>query len=338
MANFLYLYAVRTAPFNSTTHIKINAVNKNYVLIIRKKKFFSLQFPSFFFFSILLLNFSSVLAVPIANFTASSTYPCLNQSITFTDASSGTINSYSWNFGIGASIASAATIGPHAVFYSTAGLKTITLSVSGPDGSNTITKTDYINVSSGIPSIAGLISGSSSVCANASNIFYSIAPVSNAASYNWTVPSGASVISGQGTYSINTSFGASGGNVCVTATNGCGTSSSNCKLVDVGKEQITLLNYNLLNYPDQGSLSADTTLRNPFYRTIVSYVNPDIMVTDENSAQNGVNIFLSNVLNANSNSYAAGTFINGFDSDNAIFYKTSKFSFVSNTRIYTTQT
>ena len=335
LANFIYLYAVRTAPFNTTTHIKINEVNKNYVLIIRKKKFFSIQFPSFFFFSILLLNFSSVLAAPIANFTASSTYPCLNQSITFTDASSGTINSYSWNFGIGASIASAATIGPHAVFYSTAGLKTITLSVSGPDGSNTITKTDYINVSSGIPSIAGLISGSSSVCANASNIFYSIAPVSNAASYNWTVPSGASVISGQGTYSINTSFGTSGGNVCVTATNGCGTSSSTCKLVDVGKEQITLLNYNLLNYPDQGSLSADTTLRNPFYRTIVSYVNPDIMVTDENSAQNGVNIFLSNVLNANSNSYAAGTFINGFDSDNAIFYKTSKFSFVSNTRIYT---
>ena len=296
---------------------------------------FSLQFPTFFILPFFLLSFSAVHAAPIANFTVSSTYPCLNQSISFTDASTGSINSYSWNFGNGASITSASTIGPHSVFYSSAGLKTITLTVSGPDGSNTITKTDYINVSSSIPSIAGLISGSSSVCVNASPIFYSIAPVSNAASYSWAVPSGASVISGQGTYSINTSFGTSGGNVCVSATNGCGTSSSTCKLADVGKEQITLLNYNLLNYPNQGTLSADTALRNPYYRTIVSYVNPDIMVTQENSAQNGVDIFLANVLNANSNSYAAGTFINGFDSDNAIFYKTSKFSFVSNTRIYT---
>jgi PKD repeat protein/subtilisin-like proprotein convertase family protein len=286
------------------------------------------------FVSLILLSAFSF-AAPVANFNASSTFPCLNQSITFTDASTGTITSYSWNFGADASIVTASGIGPHAIFYTTAGFKTISLTVSGPDGSNTITKTNYINVSSGVPSLSGIISGSGSVCANANSVFYSVSPVANAASYNWTVPTGASVTSGQGTASINASFATSGGNVCVTASNGCGVSSSLCKSIDVGKEQITLLNYNLLNYPDQGSIATDTALRDPYYRTIVQYVDPDIMITQENTGSNGISFFLSNVLNANSNTYSAGTFINGFDSDNAIYYKTAKFSFVSNTPIIT---
>ena len=42
-----------------------------------------------------------------------------------------------------------------------------------------------------------------------------------------------------------------------------------------------------------------------------------------------------NVMNTFGETYAAGQYINGYDSDNAIFYKSDKFNFVSNTPIYT---
>jgi hypothetical protein len=53
------------------------------------------------------------------------------------------------------------------------------------------------------------------------------------------------------------------------------------------------------------------------------------------TSQSGVNGFLVRVLNRVSSGYTAGTFINGFDTDNALFYKTSLFTFLSNTPIQT---
>lgn len=91
-----------------------------------------------------------------------------------------------------------------------------------------------------------------------------------------------------------------------------------------------IMTYNLLNYP-----SPDTNIRNPYLRTVLNSVNPDIIVVCEITATSGVNNFLSNVLNFNGSTYSAGSFINGYDTDNALFYKTSKFDFISNTAIHT---
>ncbi|MEP7263938.1 MAG: endonuclease/exonuclease/phosphatase family protein [Bacteroidota bacterium] len=91
------------------------------------------------------------------------------------------------------------------------------------------------------------------------------------------------------------------------------------------------MNYNLLNYP----LTVDVTERNVAFRTIITAVLPDILVAEEMQTQTGVNLFLNSVLNVASSGYAAGTFIDGPDSDNAIFYRSSKFTFISNTRIKT---
>ncbi len=96
------------------------------------------------------------------------------------------------------------------------------------------------------------------------------------------------------------------------------------------QQQLKIMTYNLLNYP-----GTDTAVRNPYFRTIMSAVNPDILVVCEITSQSGVNSFLTNVMNAGSVQYSAGTFINGFDTDNAIFYKSSKISFISNTPILT---
>ncbi len=102
-----------------------------------------------------------------------------------------------------------------------------------------------------------------------------------------------------------------------------------------GDTTVRIMSWNLLNFPSQSNLITDTTTRLPCYRTVVQFVNPDILVTQENSGNNSVSIFLNSVMNANGNFYSAGTFINGYDTDNAIFYRSSCFRFLSNVPIST---
>ncbi|MDP2363783.1 MAG: endonuclease/exonuclease/phosphatase family protein, partial [Ignavibacteria bacterium] len=90
------------------------------------------------------------------------------------------------------------------------------------------------------------------------------------------------------------------------------------------------MSYNLLNYP-----GSDTTLRNPEFRTVLSNIQPDILVVQEMTSQAGVNGFLNNVLNSISSGYASGLFLDGPDTDNAIFFKSSIFTFISNVPILT---
>lgn len=101
------------------------------------------------------------------------------------------------------------------------------------------------------------------------------------------------------------------------------------------QDLIKVMTYNLLNYPDNSNFTSDTTNRNPHFRNIINFSNPDIILIQEVYTQDGINSFLNAVLNASTVSYAAGTFINGPDSDNGIFFKSSKFQFISNTPIKT---
>jgi parallel beta-helix repeat protein len=90
-----------------------------------------------------------------ADFTGTPTVGNVPLTVEFTDASGGAIiTSWSWNFGAGASPATANTQGPHSVTYSTVGLKTVSLTVTGLGGSDNETKVDYINVLPPVP-VAG---------------------------------------------------------------------------------------------------------------------------------------------------------------------------------------
>lgn len=100
--------------------------------------------------------------------------------------------------------------------------------------------------------------------------------------------------------------------------------------VSLSQSQHTIMTYNLLNYP-----FTDTTSRNPHFRTIFENIQPDILIVQEIVSQASVDSFLSKVLNKSSSGYAAGTFINGPDLDRAIYYKSSFFTFISNTPIST---
>src|SRR5437016_4706380 len=98
---------------------------------------------------------------------------------------------------------------------------------------------------------------------------------------------------------------------------------------------VKLMCWNLLNYPDVTNTAADTTLRHPFYRAVIQYEDPDVLVTEENTSTPATTWFLNSVMNANGNNYSKGSFINGPDTDNEIYFKTSAFTFVSNTPIHT---
>lgn len=76
-----------------------------------------------------------------------------------------------------------------------------------------------------IPSQPGSISGTSSgICKN-STLSYSVAVVTGASTYNWVVPSGWTIVSGQNTSTLRVTSGTSGGTLKVRATNSSGSSS-----------------------------------------------------------------------------------------------------------------
>ena len=75
-----------------------------------------------------------------------------------------------------------------------------------------------------LPGPAGVITGTPVVCAGTDNITFSVSPVSNTVTYVWTLPPGATIISGGGTNSIVVSLAenAISGNITVYGNNLCG--------------------------------------------------------------------------------------------------------------------
>ncbi|KIA85152.1 PKD-like domain-containing protein [Flavobacterium sp. AED] len=122
---------------------------------------------------------------------------------------------------------------------------TVTSGTAGQNGNISVTagnscgtspaKTLAVTVSPATPATPGAISGSTEQCISKSGLIYSITAVPNATSYTWALPSGWSITTGVNTNSItvSTSGTAIGGNITVTATNSCGTSSAQTFVVTV---------------------------------------------------------------------------------------------------------
>ncbi|MCF8371661.1 MAG: PKD domain-containing protein [Bacteroidales bacterium] len=74
---------------------------------------------------------------PKSKFDIGPSHFCPSDSVWFESVSTGTITDYVWNFGPGATPQTATSLGPHSVYYSTPGPKTISLEVTGPSGNDT---------------------------------------------------------------------------------------------------------------------------------------------------------------------------------------------------------
>jgi hypothetical protein len=146
---------------------------------------------------------------------------CVGDIGTYSIASVARASQYNWTMPTGATILSGAGTNVITVQYgaSFAG-GNISVTASNLCGaSNPRTRTVTLN----FLSIPGVINGPTDGVCNATNATYSITPIFGASSYNWTVPTGATIVSGAGTNAITVNFGTfTTGNVTVSATNGCG--------------------------------------------------------------------------------------------------------------------
>ena len=114
---------------------------------------------------------------------------------------------------------------------------------------------------SGIPAQPGTISSTSPILGSTT---VSIAPVSGATSFVWTV-TGATIISGQGTTSISIlGLIFSSANVCVRAVNACGQSAQRCANVN------TLQGTN----GQQGAMESDEAIETVKFVAPAVYPNP----------------------------------------------------------------
>ncbi len=98
------------------------------------------------------------------------------------------------------------------------------------------------------------------------------------------------------------------------------------------QETIRVMQYNILEYTNTGTGGSSST-RDTYFRTIMSAVAPDIVTAEEIASQSDATDFLNDVLNSISptNQYDIGFVTNTSHSsdNNAIYYKHSKFTFIS---------
>ncbi|WP_395050734.1 family 16 glycosylhydrolase [Flavobacterium sp.] len=83
---------------------------------------------------------------------------------------------------------------------------------------------DYVRV---YASNTATIGGPREVVNQATNVSYSVADAPSGSTFSWTVPTGATIASGQGTSTVKINFGSTSGNVTANVTSGCGTTVLN---------------------------------------------------------------------------------------------------------------
>ena len=166
---------------------------------------------------------NAAVIAPVANFSTDRTSSAPGMRILFASTSAGSIDRWQWDFGDGSPLGS----GPQSEhIYTRAGLYSVSLTVSGPSGSNTRTKIGYISIST-IPSVtAGFFANATSSNPSLPIIFTSTS-VGAISSYYWEFGDG-TVASGKvvshlyarpGSYSVSLTVTGANGSDKMTKTN-----------------------------------------------------------------------------------------------------------------------
>lgn len=147
--------------------------------------------------------------------------PVISGTLSFCGGTSTTLNagpgytSYLWNTGATTQLITVSTVG------------TFTVTVTNANGCSASASATTTNTGT-LPVTPGPITGPTLANCNTTGNNYSISAVPNTTHYVWSVPTGATIVSGQGSTSISVNFGASfqGGDIIVAASNACGQSPS----------------------------------------------------------------------------------------------------------------
>jgi hypothetical protein len=92
---------------------------------------------------------------------------------------------------------------------------------------------------------------------------------------------------------------------------------------------LRVVSHNILNYP--GSTGAT---RDPFYRTILAPLSPDVFVAEEMTSAAGCTEFLGSLNTMEPGQWANVPFIDGNDTDTELFYKPAKVQFLGQWAFY----
>ena len=177
--------------------------------------------------------------------------PCANTSQTYSVAPVTGATTYTWtlpNGWTGTSTTASITVTTSA----TAGSVSVTSGTAcGTSAAQTLAVTPV-----SIPATPGTITGLAAPCANTSQT-YSVAPVTGATTYTWTLPSGWSGTSTTASITVTTS--ATAGTVLVTANNQCGASAAQTLAVAPVSIPATPVSVSGANAPCSGSSQTYST-------------------------------------------------------------------------------
>ncbi len=164
----------------------------------------------------------TVNAIPVPTITGTTSL-CINSGYYNYTTEAGMTN-YTWAVSAGGVINFGSGTNQVTVSWITAGAQTISVTYTSTAGCSAAAPTVKNITVNPLPGPAGTITGVPSVCAGASGIHYSVAAISNATSYIWNLPAGATITSGSGTNSIIVSYSTSAvsGNITVQGNNLCG--------------------------------------------------------------------------------------------------------------------
>ena len=97
------------------------------------------------------------------------------------------------------------------------------------------------------------------------------------------------------------------------------------------QDTLTVMSYNILNYPTSNPSKADTL------KPIIKYVKPDIFMITELVSAAGATTILTDALNVDGVTYyQAANYVNGPDTDNMLYYNSDKLVLYSQHEIPTT--
>ena len=206
---------------NNGTSVVVNSTNTNFTLTVTPQNSCGNGNPNSTSVTVSTSGFCGNEVM----FAANNTNICVNNQVTFTNYTSPTLVmglNPVWNFGAGASPATANGNGPHTVTYSTTGLKTVTLSYQDFFGTTVFSevKTNYVNVTGGVQTPP--ISGNNSISCSSNSETYTVSNTPGS-SYTWSVTAPATITSGQGTTSVVVNWNGIGGTLSVfeTSSGGC---------------------------------------------------------------------------------------------------------------------
>ncbi len=199
---------------------------------------------------------------PTANFTGSPTSGCPTLTVNFTDQSTGDITDWSWDFGDGTT----STLQNPSHDYANPGSYTVSLTVTGPGGSDTNTKNNYITVED--PAVTADFSGTPTSGEAPLDVAFTDNST-GASSWSWDFGDGATSTAQNPTHTYTV---AGVYTVTLTASNSCGTDTQ------------TKVDYITVTEPQGGNdethVASNTVVKESFF--IVTRGNATVKIVDQN--------------------------------------------------------